>query len=77
MSRLLQLVVMLLYCFGIITVRCADQSYFCDSDRFPLVTDLGPEDCEGNFAYREDGGINGCFPGCVEVTDGMLLLLLL
>ncbi|KAI4455154.1 secreted modular calcium-binding protein [Holotrichia oblita] len=62
--------IFLLFLCSYLPVFVTSVEYYCDTDRFPVVTDFVPEDCDNSarFYYRENV-VNDCFPACVQATS--------
>ncbi|GJQ83428.1 hypothetical protein Trydic_g14208 [Trypoxylus dichotomus] len=60
----------ILFRFCLLPILMLRAVEYCESDLFPLVTDLTPDDCdnENNYYYRENG-VNDCFPACLEAVE--------
>lgn len=63
--------ILLLFLCSYLAVLVTSSEYACESDRFPLVTDFGPEDCDNTRSYFYTENLNDyrdCFPGCRQTT---------
>ncbi|KAK9717913.1 Thyroglobulin type-1 repeat [Popillia japonica] len=66
--------ILLLFLCSYLAVLVTSSEYACESDRFPLVTDFGPEDCDNTRSYFYTENLNDyrdCFPGCRQTTTNI------